>query len=1136
MKKLIAGLILIPTLAFSFLTPSNHESEQFANPGLVAYAASYSDDASDEPRYANQYSKTFQYLNLGETLNNYRGDSVKVGILDSGINYDHEDFMVNNQTKVQSNSKYYSYNYTQSKWEYYSPAIHGYSCIDDTHGHGTNVAATVAAAINGIGGTGLAPNVELYVYKVTSVNSEGKTVYEFGAVQNALTDAKTLGIDVINMSFQSYEHAVSYGSESMNASSGCSSILTTWLNTAHNAGITLVGAAGNFNTDERSYPGSNDYVINVGSLSSDGTTKAPFSNYGSTIDLVAPGYVNVAGISSNSHYKDTSGTSFSAPLVTAAIALYKQQNPSATPNQIEQALYNSCDPIDDTYSEYNNWAGHGSLNVARFLGLEDAPTVDSVSISPSVKTLDLNGTKTVQLSATVNGDNNPSQEVTWSTSDSGLATVSSSGYVTAKAEGEVTITATSVLDDTKSGTCTITIKDSSKTPVYTIGWGNASGTAGTYTNFNSASSGSVANLLSYTTAQNSAQNAPFISNTNMLRLYYASSTYGCSITLTPASNIVFKKLIIYSNATSVTARYSIDRGSDVSITKTSSNYVIDNISVKSSIEIQNANSSNEKIDISKIEITYETISLTSISIETHPTKTTYDAGEYFNPSGLVIRRYYSDESSSLYTYANHTSEFTFSPALNTALKVSDTSVTITYGGKSTSQSITVNKVKELSSITISGYTTLYVEGDSFNFGGTVTAHYDDSTSENVTSSAIFAGYTMTTVSQQTVTVSYTYRGTTKTTQYNITVNAGTVDHLVLSGQTTVYSKNASFSFDGTCTAVFVNGYEKVVTPTNVTSPDMTSAGQKEVTVSFTYNSKTVTKSYNITVNAYRTVIENVESSIYCTYNFSSFSGTDEITTTSTIQNCYSSSGGITGVTTANKSGKIYKDTKAIRMGTSSASGSLTFDFGTTYITNVSLVAKGWSSSESNCQVNITNGGYITTIDEKTFETFNVALSSATNSITISVSSDNRARIQSITFYRTTSTPQDIGQSEDCVGLETFINNNMHMDYTENLGYCKDSTHHYYSTARDAFNVLNDHQRTLFTTNAAYTNEWDRLRTWAEFNGESLNNQNKLGAIEKIFESNQSSNEMIVLVVIVSMISLSVIGGYFYFKNKREISK
>ena len=226
MKKLIAGIIFTLSLSFSFLLPIGKEKavqisdKELASPGMVAYAASYASDPKDEPQYSTQNNKTFQYLNLGQTLDYYRGDSVKVGIIDSGINYDHEDFMVSGSTRVKGDSKYYEYQ--TSSWVYYKASQHGYSYIDDTLGHGTNVAATVAAAVNGIGGTGLAPNVELYVYKVTN-SSNG---YEFGAIQNALMDAQSLGIKVINMSFQSYEHEVSYGGSTMPASSGCSTILS----------------------------------------------------------------------------------------------------------------------------------------------------------------------------------------------------------------------------------------------------------------------------------------------------------------------------------------------------------------------------------------------------------------------------------------------------------------------------------------------------------------------------------------------------------------------------------------------------------------------------------------------------------------------------------------------------------------------------------------------------------------------------------------------------------------------------------------------------------------------------------------------------------------------------------------------
>ena len=164
--------------------------------------------------------------------------------------------------------------------------------------------------------------------------------------------------------------------------------------------------------------------------------------------------------------------------------------------------------------------------------------------------------------------------------------------------------------------------------------------------------------------------------------------------------------------------------------------------------------------------------LSSIAVSTAPTKTTYTAGEYFDPTGLVIRRNYSDSTYDTYTYANHTGEFTFSPTTSTALTTSNASVTITYSGKSCNQAITVNvAAKTLSSISVSGYKAAFTIDDTFSFGGTVTAHFSDSSTSDVTASATFTGYNMSQAGNQTVTVSYTYGGTTKTTTYNITVSA-----------------------------------------------------------------------------------------------------------------------------------------------------------------------------------------------------------------------------------------------------------------------------------------------------------------------------------------------------------------------------
>ena len=1303
MKKLIAGIIFTLSLSFSFLLPINKQkgveidNPELAKPGMVAYAASYASDPTNEPQYSTQNNKTFQYLNLGHTLEHYRGDSVKVGIIDSGINYDHEDFMVSGSTRVKGDSKYYSYQ--SSSWVHYKASQHGYSYIDDTLGHGTNVAATVAAAINSVGGTGLAPNVELYVYKVTN-SSNG---YEFGAIQNALMDAKTLGLDVINMSFQSYEHAVSYNGSSMGASSGCSTILSYYLNQAYNAGITLVGAAGNYNTSEPSYPGSNSNVINVGSLNSTGTGKAGFSNYGSTIDLVAPGYVHVADEANNTAYTDTSGTSFSAPLVTAAIALYKQKNPSATPAQIETALYASCDPIDSG-STYSNWAGNGALNVAKFLGVEgencptdivinnpeivneelelevgdyldldwtvngngtfnhsvifstysgsndvvsvnssgritavgagsdivtitsvadssvsayvyvtvtssgSTPTVSSVTVSPASLSLDLNGTATGSLNATVNGDNNPSQTVTWTSSNTNIATVSASGVVTAEATGTATIIATSQQDPTKSGTCTVTVSDStvhvtgvtlnknsttiavggeetltatvlpnnatnkgvawtsSDTTVATVEGGKVSGVAvGSATiTVTTADGGKIASCSVtvsavqpqtltitrssfattggyawYTWTQNTSDSvtisgkAELYTNEtgsmqfnknkgNNVAAIYNSTAIPGSITKIEATSL---KTTIRSWTAYVTSTACSGSGSTLTFgsNKTAVGTVSPAVGTSTSFGASNAGYSYFCIQendssasyISEFKITYTPKVLSSISVKTAPTKIAYEAGENFDPTGLVITATYSDSTT---RDINYTSDggFTFSPNLSTALTTSDISVTITYGGQSTSQAITVSAVKTLSSISISGYTTSFVEGDTFSFGGTVTAHYSDSSTDNVTSSSTFTGYNMASVGNHTVTVSYTYKGTAKTQTYGITVSAGTLSSIAVTGMTTEYVKNGSFSFDGTCTATFANGYQKVVTPTSVSSPDMTTGGNKTVTVSYTYNGKTVTADYSITVNAYRVVME---------------ASTAEGTITWPTSATANIAGSVSGLA-ASVSGKTQYESSSMRLGTGTGGGTLSIS-STDSISSVKITAKYYSSSYSSSVLKV-DGQSVTPLTSN-YAVYTVTLSSAKTSFTIlTQNSSSRVNIQSVTVYHV-GEEVDIGQSEDCVGLETFINNYMHMDYTENLGYCSDSTHHYYSTAKAAFNNLNDHQRKLFTTNSAYLLEWTRLSTWASKNGDTLNSSNQLGVAAKpvnIITSSVNSN-VVLFVVISSVISFSVIGGYFFLRKRRE---
>lgn len=321
------------------------------------------------------------------------------------------------------------------------------------------------------------------------------------------------------------------------------------------------------------------------------------------------------------------------------------------------------------------------------------PAVTSVTLNKS--TLSLAAGKSETLTATVVTVGGAAQTVNWESSNTDVATVTSSGVVTVKSNATVgqtaTITATSTVDSNQKDSCLLTVKDSSSTSTYTIGWGTATGTAGTYSNF-TATSGSVANIVSFASDKNSAGSAPaYNASSSELRLYYHSSGDGGSITLTPASGITITKVVI-KTSTSPSVKYTVDGGSATSISASNNTYTISGISASSSLYIQNANTTNTQLRIKTIEITYE-------------------------------------------------------------------------------ESSTPTPTKTLSSIDISGYETSFTVGDTFSFGGTVTANYSDGTDANVTTSASFSGYDMSSAGNQTVTVSYTEGGVTKEKTYNITVSA-----------------------------------------------------------------------------------------------------------------------------------------------------------------------------------------------------------------------------------------------------------------------------------------------------------------------------------------------------------------------------
>ncbi len=101
---------------------------------------------------------------------------------------------------------------------------------------------------------------------------------------------------------------------------------------------------------------------------------------------------------------------------------------------------------------YNNTSGGGGGGTQ-----PTTPTVSSVVIAPTSATLEPNDKKQLSVTVTASPDNADNKKVTWASDKTSVATVSESGLVTAVAQGTATITATSTIDNTKKGTCTITV-------------------------------------------------------------------------------------------------------------------------------------------------------------------------------------------------------------------------------------------------------------------------------------------------------------------------------------------------------------------------------------------------------------------------------------------------------------------------------------------------------------------------------------------------------------------------------------------------------------------------------------------------------------------------------------------------------
>ena len=203
----------------------------------------------------------------------------------------------------------------------------------DRNGHGTEVIGFAAARDNDHGIVGVAPGAPVYVVKVLNEQGEGEES-DVIAVIDHLTQYK---LDhpgfpmLVNMSLGADAGTADYIA------------LDLAVEQAISAGITFVVAAGNDSRDASTYtPAHVAGAITVGAYSKAGHL-SQFSNWGPTVDLLAPGE-NVEALSTSDYKVVASGSSHATAWVTGAAALFLAKNPHATPAEVRAALVAAASP------------------------------------------------------------------------------------------------------------------------------------------------------------------------------------------------------------------------------------------------------------------------------------------------------------------------------------------------------------------------------------------------------------------------------------------------------------------------------------------------------------------------------------------------------------------------------------------------------------------------------------------------------------------------------------------------------------------------------------------------------------------------------------------------------------------------